>query len=54
MKNLIIATRGSVLALWQSEHIASLLNARGIQAQLKSMKTKGDKILDTPLAKIGG
>ena len=54
MKNLIIATRGSVLALWQSKHIASLLNARGIQAQLKSMKTKGDKILDTPLAKIGG
>ena len=54
MKNLIIATRGSVLALWQSKHIASLLNAHGIQAQLKSMKTKGDKILDTPLAKIGG
>nr|WP_314891794.1 hydroxymethylbilane synthase [uncultured Campylobacter sp.] len=54
MKNLIIATRGSVLALWQSEHIASLLEAHGIQAQLKSMKTKGDKILDTPLAKIGG
>ena len=54
MKNLIIATRGSVLALWQSEHIASLLEASGIQAQLKSMKTKGDKILDTPLAKIGG
>ena len=54
MKNLIIATRGSVLALWQSKNIASLLNARGIQAQLKSMKTKGDKILDTPLAKIGG
>lgn len=54
MKNLIIATRGSVLALWQSKHIASLLEASGIQAQLKSMKTKGDKILDTPLAKIGG
>ena len=32
MTSLTIATRGSVLALWQSEHIASLLGASGIQA----------------------
>ncbi|MDA3046541.1 hydroxymethylbilane synthase [Campylobacter sp. VBCF_06 NA8] len=55
MQNLIIATRGSVLALWQSEHIKSLIEQKhGIKVELKSMKTKGDKILDTPLAKIGG
>ena len=55
MKNLIIATRGSVLALWQSEHIKDLIEKKhGIKVELKSMKTKGDVILDTPLAKIGG
>ncbi len=56
MKKLIIATRGSKLALWQSEHIKALLEAAhpGLEVTLKVMKTKGDIILDTPLAKIGG
>ena len=49
-----IATRGSALALWQSEHIADLLKQNGHEVELLTMKTKGDVILDTPLAKIGG
>ncbi len=56
MKKLIIATRGSKLALWQSNHIKELLEKehKGLKVELKIIKTKGDKILDTPLAKIGG
>ncbi|WP_169780061.1 hydroxymethylbilane synthase [Campylobacter curvus] len=56
MKILKIATRKSVLALWQSEHIKARLMAQhaGLQVELVGMKTKGDVILDTPLAKIGG
>ncbi|QKF64486.1 hydroxymethylbilane synthase [Campylobacter corcagiensis] len=55
MKNLVIATRGSALAMWQSEFIKSEIEKKhGINVELKSMKTKGDIILDTPLAKIGG
>lgn len=56
MEKLIIATRGSKLALWQSEHIKEVLEQAhaGLQVELKVMKTKGDIILDTPLAKIGG
>lgn len=49
-----IATRASALALWQSEHIADLLRQKGHEVELITMKTKGDVILDTPLAKIGG
>ena len=51
---LIIATRGSKLALWQSNHIKSLLEQMGYEVELQIFKTKGDKILDTPLALIGG
>ncbi|MDR1460123.1 MAG: hydroxymethylbilane synthase [Campylobacteraceae bacterium] len=56
MKELIIATRGSKLALWQSRYIKAKLEERypNINVRLNIMKTKGDKILDTPLAKIGG
>ncbi|MDX1808275.1 MAG: hydroxymethylbilane synthase [Sulfurospirillaceae bacterium] len=56
MRKLIIATRGSKLALWQAEHIKDVLEElhNGLEVDLKIMKTKGDKILDTPLAKIGG
>ncbi|EJP74287.1 MULTISPECIES: hydroxymethylbilane synthase [Campylobacter] len=56
MKILKIATRKSVLALWQSEHIKARLMAQhsGLEVELVGMKTKGDVILDTPLAKIGG
>jgi hydroxymethylbilane synthase len=51
-----IATRNSALALWQAEHVASRLEEahEGLKVELVSMKTRGDKILDTPLAKIGG
>lgn len=51
-----IATRKSALALWQAEYVkAALLNAHpNILVELVPMSTQGDKILDTPLAKIGG
>ena len=51
---LVIATRGSKLALWQSNHIKGLLEEMGHEVELRIFKTKGDKILDTPLALIGG
>jgi len=55
MNKLIIATRGSKLALWQSNHIKSLIeNMHGVEVELKVIKTTGDKILDTPLALVGG
>jgi len=51
-----IATRGSKLALWQANHIKSLLEAEhdGLKVELLILKTQGDKILDVPLAKVGG
>jgi hydroxymethylbilane synthase len=56
MKKLTIATRGSKLALWQSNYIKSVIElARpDIEVELKIVITSGDKILDVPLAKIGG
>lgn len=56
MKTIKIATRKSVLAMWQSEHIKDLLTKKheNLNVELIGMKTKGDVILDTPLAKIGG
>ncbi len=51
-----IATRGSPLALWQAEHVAARLEALhpGLEVSLLTMKTRGDKLLDAPLAKVGG
>lgn len=51
-----IATRKSPLAMWQAEHIQARLEALhpGLKVELVPMSTQGDKILDTPLAKIGG
>ena len=51
-----IATRKSPLALWQAEYVAAELERRfpEISAELVKMVTRGDKILDAPLAKIGG
>lgn len=51
-----IATRKSALALWQAEHVATLLHAAhpGLTVQLVPMSTRGDEILDQPLASIGG
>lgn len=51
-----IATRQSRLALWQAEHVAALLRAAhpGLKVELVPMTTQGDRILDRPLASIGG
>lgn len=51
-----IATRKSPLALWQAEHVAARLELAfpEITTELVTMVTKGDKILDAPLAKVGG
>lgn len=51
-----IATRKSPLALWQAEFVRDSLKAlhRDIDVELVKMVTQGDKILDTPLAKVGG
>lgn len=51
-----IATRKSPLALWQAEFVKAELERlhAGLQVELLAMTTKGDKILDAPLAKVGG
>lgn len=56
IKTLIIASRESALALWQSEHIKARLEALypDLTVSINGMTTQGDKILDVPLAKIGG
>ncbi len=57
MKKLTIATRGSKLALWQAHHTRDrLIEASGgdLEVEILVLKTKGDKILDVPLAKVGG
>jgi hydroxymethylbilane synthase len=56
MEKLIIATRGSQLALWQSNHIKAVLEEQnpGLSVELNIIVTTGDKIIDRPLAAIGG
>ena len=57
MKNqIIIGTRGSKLALWQADYIGQRLREEypGLSVTQKRVTTKGDRILDVPLAKIGG
>lgn len=49
-----IATRGSKLALWQSEYIASLLKPHGVDVAFEIIKTTGDKVQDRFLHEIGG
>ena len=50
-----IGTRASKLALWQAEYIAAEIEKHhGCRVELRKMTTKGDRILDAPLAKIGG
>jgi hydroxymethylbilane synthase len=53
--NIRIGTRGSELALWQTYHVKALLEAHypNITIEVQKIKTSGDKILDSPLAKIG-
>lgn len=57
MSNILrIATRKSQLALWQAEYVKSMLQQAHpeLEVELVKMSTQGDKILDTPLAKVGG
>ncbi|HYW42348.1 MAG TPA: hydroxymethylbilane synthase [Bryobacteraceae bacterium] len=50
---LVIATRGSQLALWQARWVAGALAVRGHECRIEIIKTTGDKITDVPLAKVG-
>ncbi len=52
--NITIATRESRLALWQAEHVKTLLEAHGHTVKLLGMTTMGDQILDRSLSKVGG
>jgi hydroxymethylbilane synthase len=56
VRALRIATRKSALALWQAEHVASRLRARhaDLSIELVPMTTRGDDIVDRPLASLGG
>jgi hydroxymethylbilane synthase len=53
---LVIATRGSALALWQAEHVKARIAgvAPDVAVEFNVIKTSGDQILDVPLAKVGG
>ena len=53
MTIITIGTRKSKLAMWQTEAVARILNDNGIETSIVSMETKGDKILDRSIAKIG-
>jgi len=48
-----IGTRSSKLALWQAEHVSKLLTSSGFQTEIIPIETKGDKVLDVSIAKIG-
>jgi len=55
-KEITIGTRGSKLALWQANHVKSELFKKdpSVFIKIEIIKTKGDKILDVPLAAVGG
>jgi hydroxymethylbilane synthase len=55
-EKLVIATRASRLALWQAEHVRTLLEQRypSCDVSLLEMTTRGDQILDRTLSKVGG
>ncbi len=50
---IVIGSRKSKLAMWQTEMVAKILNDRGMETRICAMETMGDKILDTSIAKIG-
>ena len=56
MKELVIATRESPLALWQAEFVKSALEAAhpGLRVMLLGMRTQGDRWLQSPLSEVGG
>ena len=53
MMKIRIGTRGSKLAMWQANYVASLLQQKGAETEIVAIKTTGDKILDVSIAKIG-
>jgi hydroxymethylbilane synthase len=53
MAKLRVGSRGSQLALWQANHISTLLRARGHEVEIKIIHTTGDKITDVALAMVG-
>src|SRR5687768_451511 len=55
MRDLVIGSRGSALALWQTRHIEALLRSHHpqINIRIETIQTKGDKILDVALSRIG-
>ena len=55
-KKLVVGTRGSQLALWQADYVIGRLQQQypDLNIEKRLMTTKGDKILNAPLAKIGG
>ncbi len=53
MTTISIGSRKSKLAMWQTNKVADLLNTNGLTTKISSMETKGDKILDVSIAKIG-
>jgi hydroxymethylbilane synthase len=53
MSRLRIGSRGSQLALWQANHVASLLREKGHTVEIEIIKTTGDKITEVALAKVG-
>jgi hydroxymethylbilane synthase len=53
MAALRIGSRGSQLALWQANHIASLLKANGHHVEIEIIRTTGDKIADIALSQVG-
>src|SRR5215217_3083343 len=52
-KTIRIGTRGSKLALWQAEFVADLIKPSGYRTEIIPIDTKGDKILNVSIAKIG-
>jgi hydroxymethylbilane synthase len=54
MKRIRIGTRGSQLALWQAHEVARQLKAAGLEFEIITIRTRGDKRTDVPLASIGG
>ncbi len=53
MTTIHIGSRKSKLAMWQTDTVAEMLEESGMATQISSMETKGDKILDVSIAKIG-
>lgn len=53
-RSLIIGSRASKLALWQAQHVQTLLKKTGIETQIKKITTEGDRIQDRSLWEVGG